>query len=1035
MFRIPLRVLQQQKFGEWIKDIPNCTWRHLVLQVCLFDADEAAIKLARPLHAAEQDELMNQLLIDQQSTLLILDGYDEILEIQPEAIQDIRDKLNDLLTDLLKQPNIILTSRPFSLNGLPFSFQDRSTCLPVEVTGFTRDSIKKYIGAFFQDEDLAIVERGDQLWRFLKENHRVLNSCQIPIQSELVCHAWLAGGITTSTKVATTTQLYSLVLKSLCYRAAQRAGRKLNTMSTAEALSIYAVEACFLDHFAYYGVLHRSMFMHVNVTVEYVTHRLKAAGHECITPGNLLSMQHAFGFIKPQSAKNELSFEEPHFFNHFSFRDFFAARYFAQLWKQPNGHSSTSLTSIHHEWPAANFSNVAAFLKSRKYDTGIEMLLWFLAGLLAEQSSPDGLIEFLRWLGNDHPRDLTGMAVSLLMLRCIDESQIAFERIDTFPTSIRKQLLSFIACWMKLILENESIDLFAGYGLAFCQRAKLSRWIMSTDELRSCIEMVLSDVAIDQFVVVAERLCLLCPSEWAVFNLVWDKCIYYWSREVHSQGFFAYSISLWGSLDKIDRLLSSYLQAKQNRDRSMKAFIAAVLTAGFEHIDMRVNKQYECVMQLLQDDQLDYLAEGETDWRCKLFVELMQRLRLSNFDGSIEWTNKLIEDMQSCLQGWFGRVLDKTNVIPHLSNIGRELSKPASTAVLEPIVLDYAQGLKAVLKCLTDMSPEDRANSRSLVTDAVEAVIHICFAAVKQEDTLARIVSYLEKLLLDIQLQALIQRAILRSFGDYLNISHFWKFKVTVMEANLESWAKTTDKSWQNAINILIAQVSPRILHSLLTNTLTNELTACTSQPKDSSGSYEEMDFRRDDLIRVLNGLMEHYFVIILESESESLKWVPNELALLNEDVCLMVVNHLLDQQQWFINKSNGIQTWCANMLKHYAKTSRRSADLLRSINQFPNSDDEFLKRCTEDEKDEEDWVHTQRRYIRKCSDISTKICDYWTGIVLNGSKSSQMRGWAAWLLLRQTPILNWDKTLLDLVLVESHRYDDCSAILCMISI
>jgi hypothetical protein len=128
----------------------------------------------RNLYPWQKDLL--KLDIERGNVLYLLDGWDECL-------LETRREYKKLLNELIKQPHLILTTRPSDLNSIPFTAHRRVVIKP-----FDQFQIKEYVRSFFSDNTEFANKACETLTN--QHNQNVLELIGVPLQCKLLCESW-----------------------------------------------------------------------------------------------------------------------------------------------------------------------------------------------------------------------------------------------------------------------------------------------------------------------------------------------------------------------------------------------------------------------------------------------------------------------------------------------------------------------------------------------------------------------------------------------------------------------------------------------------------------------------------------------------------------------------------------------------------------------------------------------------------------------------------------------------------------------------
>ena len=158
------------------KDIGEPFALHHLLQLFTQTMQEAS-QLAREVQAS-----------DGKGVLLILDGYDELLE-------ELRDTpfFLDLLThsprSLLPQCDVVLTSRSILTSQIYRHLKQAGDFANIEVLGFTKAQVRKYAKQYFEEEEKQHLCA--QFLAKLETVPQIKSLCSIPVVLSIICRVFL----------------------------------------------------------------------------------------------------------------------------------------------------------------------------------------------------------------------------------------------------------------------------------------------------------------------------------------------------------------------------------------------------------------------------------------------------------------------------------------------------------------------------------------------------------------------------------------------------------------------------------------------------------------------------------------------------------------------------------------------------------------------------------------------------------------------------------------------------------------------------
>ncbi|OQD68814.1 hypothetical protein PENDEC_c030G02246 [Penicillium decumbens] len=181
-------------------------------------------------------------------TLFILDGLDEV----SQQWNSDAPRYNFLL-DLLNQPNVIITSRPYG--SLPPRM--RPLDLELETIGFYPDQVKNYLEMAFSDSKKVV-----EVQRFLQHHRLVQGLVRIPIQLDALCYTW--DDIGDKTTLQTMTAVYQAIEQRLWKKDVLRLEKKhdgellteeqIRTAGPLQIEEFVKDEVCFLENLAFTGL-------------------------------------------------------------------------------------------------------------------------------------------------------------------------------------------------------------------------------------------------------------------------------------------------------------------------------------------------------------------------------------------------------------------------------------------------------------------------------------------------------------------------------------------------------------------------------------------------------------------------------------------------------------------------------------------------------------------------------------------------------------------------------------------------------------
>ncbi|KAF3071780.1 hypothetical protein CFAM422_006224 [Trichoderma lentiforme] len=426
---------------EWNKNFNRILWvplRNLKLQErtrpgynyeCLFSDEYFSLPEDRPDLAKN---LSKAVAAKNNTTLFLLDGLDEVSEYL-----DGEDTMSRFLQDLLKQPNVIITSRP---SATPPPGID----LELETVGFDDTQVNAYL-----DADLTIKPNIDKVKSFLQDHWLLQDLVRIPVQLDALCYTWddFDSGISPDSM----TSIYQAIEQKLWKKDAVRLERILKSRAQsalpAEVENRVKAETKILEILAFHGMYHDI----INFTTTHLDKIVQ------IFPLLELTLDDTLGrlsFLRTSDSSSNFKVRSYHFI-HLTFQEYFAARYFVQHW------ASGELLSIldlggRQKKASVQKLNADEFLTDKKYNARYDIFWRFVTGLLYTEYEEKELHRFFLTI-EDQPRDLLGLVHQRLVMHCLSEVGPS-DGMESFA-HLRVKLEEYLSQWLEFECEFRSTSL------------------------------------------------------------------------------------------------------------------------------------------------------------------------------------------------------------------------------------------------------------------------------------------------------------------------------------------------------------------------------------------------------------------------------------------------------------------------------------------------------------------------------------------------------------------------------------------------
>ncbi|KAG4291542.1 hypothetical protein FPRO06_13763 [Fusarium proliferatum] len=344
-------------------------------------------------------------------SLFILDGWDEVVNMSGSGDMSV------FLLDLLKQPNVIVMSRPSA--SLPHEVK---IDLELETIGFKPKQVHDYI-------EKVHMKNVHELEGFLQSHELVRGLVRIPIQLDAFCYCWDDIKFDGTEKPDTMTTLYQAIQMSLWKKDAERLAKvetqSLRTASQRKIENEVKEQLQFLEYLGFSGM--------ATDRIEFNEIDRNIANEHSDLLLNLDDSLPCLSFLRTSDPLARPNYQL-YYFIHLTFQEYFAARYFVRHWKE-----RIMKYTVFGEKKISTTCPLK-FLQSHKYDGRYNIMWRFVAGLLHEQGQGFELLEEIE----KEPLDLLGPSHQRLIMHCLSE----IPRSEAEPQSYRARLEKSLSDWL-----------------------------------------------------------------------------------------------------------------------------------------------------------------------------------------------------------------------------------------------------------------------------------------------------------------------------------------------------------------------------------------------------------------------------------------------------------------------------------------------------------------------------------------------------------------------------------------------------------
>lgn len=350
--------------------------------------------------------------------LYLLDGFDEVSSLI--ATKSHQAKLLRLLFTL---DNVLITSRPYSLDSFLSTLGNFKVDKTLENMGFSDKQSEQFIDRFFA-EVKSFPDKALALQRHIETNPNIKGIAHIPVILLLMCKFWQNSSGEETALPRNMTELYSAITDNLCDQYVEDMLKKpRNELKVGERENLCRHLLLSLGRLAFKQMQKTELIISPRAIKDVIA---------TTSPDLLFRDFVSFGLLTPthENAKSKPEADEKdYYFVHLTFQEFFAAWHITERIK-------------------ARDRRIYYFIRDNKYNPVYEIVWWFVAGQLrkGEEREVTENLDIFFGILESAPRDITQVYHLAVVMRCMDECQLHVSplRRSTFLS----RLILFIDHWL-----------------------------------------------------------------------------------------------------------------------------------------------------------------------------------------------------------------------------------------------------------------------------------------------------------------------------------------------------------------------------------------------------------------------------------------------------------------------------------------------------------------------------------------------------------------------------------------------------------